>query len=61
MLKYNESISSKYWNKLAKIKKFVSVKRIPEKALLPIINSNYTYPTKIKMLENLSKEYNIIL
>lgn len=61
MLKYNESISSKYWNKLAKIKKFVSVKRIPENELLPIINSNYTYPTKIKMLENLSKEYNIIL
>lgn len=61
MIRYNESLSSKYWNKLAKAKKFVAAHRIPGEALYPIMNSKYTYPTKIEMLDRLSREYKITL
>lgn len=56
-----ESLSSKYWNKISKAKKLVAAKRIPEEKILPIINSKYTYSTKLMMLERIEKEYKITL
>lgn len=57
----NNTGSTVYWKKLAKVQRFVDIKKIPQQELTEIEKSKVTNQRKVHMLEDLCKKYKLKL
>ena len=57
----NNNGSSVYWQKVAKVQRFVDIKKIPQQELTEIEKSKVTNPRKVEMLKELCEKYNLKL
>ena len=57
----NNTGSTVYWQKLAKVQRFVDIKKIPQQELTEIEKSKVTIQRKVHMLEDLCKKYKLKL
>ena len=57
----NNTGSTVYWQKLAKVQRFVDIKKIPQQELTEIETSKVTNHRKVHMLEDLCKKYKLKL
>ena len=57
----NNNGSTLYWQKLAKVQRFVDIKKIPQQELTEIEKSKVTNSCKVEMLKELCEKYNLKL
>lgn len=57
----NNNGSTVYWQKLAKVQRFVDIKKIPQQELTEIEKSKVSNTRKVELLDELCKKYNLKL
>ena len=60
-MKHKNNRSTVYWEKLAKVQRFVDIKKIPQQELTEIEKLKVTNPRKVEMLNELCEKYNLKL